>query len=844
MSFPVTGPTLVKRLFHREEIPPFYSLLNLWAIEEGILIGLDLQFSAIFEMELPDPLHKGEPEEQAFFTAVQRALQGLPDNVTVQFLIRVRTGNDETIKRYVSSTEAQTDVTRFIVDQKAEHFGKADLHRRHYYLFVTTHAENIDLLKFRPSPFRFFLPSPSGITEPMHQRRVRELEGIVDALSSQLNAAGDSGAIKLRRMGREDITSFLYEWLNPGRALIVPPPAVRQSKTLRSQIAFNACEAGFDHVYMDGRYHRGINLHTRFESIHQTHFANFLTQITNFQSTKTPAAEKDMDIVVTVHTLKQEEAIKSLSFQSYLADVIGNINVFKKDYGAEMMSTQGHELLTTVKDGFQKLFDVSLCVVLRDGSLETLTERTNHVLRSFPSLGDAEGVIDDMSHLPLFLSVLPNHGHLNTRRHMFHTDAVAQIIPITAPWAGSAEPKILFQTDDSQLLPFDLFDPKLPAKHGLCLGSSGSGKSFTINYILTNFFIESDKNHIIVIDVGGSYRKICQLFGGEYLEIELSDKFAFNPFPPRSIAVINDKPEGFEVDPDVISFLTTVVQKMLKLTELSGRAQLIMERAVTDVYKLAKNDPPLLSSLHSQLKDYKGDDEDKALASGFAKDLELWTAGRYSKMVNRPNSLNPRARLVVFDLQKLEQQPDLLPVIFFLIKNVIYNKLMDISLRKWLVVDEAWKFFKDEAGSKLIIDLYKTARKFNGAIFSISQSIDDFLKTPAAGAVIDNSKVKFVLPIATQQEALKEFELTPPDIEEVKGLKRVSGRYSEVFLKFNKESRVIRIQPSRVDYSICTTSPDDLNREKDLRLRNPEFSELQVIQAMSGMNPTGGHSND
>ena len=40
------------------------------------------------------------------------------------------------------------------------------------------------------------------------------------------------------------------------------------------------------------------------------------------------------------------------------------------------------------------------------------------------------------------------------------------------------------------------------------VGGSGAGKSFATNYLLTNFLIESDNNHLITIEPGPSYRKI------------------------------------------------------------------------------------------------------------------------------------------------------------------------------------------------------------------------------------------------------------------------------------------------------------------------------------------------
>src|SRR5262249_34209961 len=132
-------------------------------------------------------------------------------------------------------------------------------------------------------------------------------------------------------------------------------------------------------------------------------------------------------------------------------------------------------------------------------------------------------------------------------------------------------------------------------------------------------------------------------------------------------------------------------------------------------------------------------------AKHFADSLELWTQGMYGRLFNRPGSLDIRKRLVVFDLQGLENHPDLQSVYFFVIRSIIWGKLLDRSLKKIIVVDEGWKFFNDDIGAQLIENLYRTARKFNGAVLSISQSPKDFLDTKAANAIITNSYIKYVL---------------------------------------------------------------------------------------------------
>jgi conjugal transfer ATP-binding protein TraC len=651
-----------------------------------------------------------------------------------------------------------------------------------------------------------------------------ELEETACMLQSSLESAG----IDARRFKKEELTGFVYRYLNPSRSALLPASPVRSDQTLRSQMALNACQSEFDLIYLDGFYYRAVNLHTRPETV-------FFQDLLAFLDSLTP----EFYFCFTVHIGSQERTLKQVHSIATQAKNIMVMHTIKRYHEAEKKAEAADQMIEHVTETFQKVFQVSMAVVIQETTPGKLTLKTNEAVQYFRKMSEAEGVIDDMNHLPLFLSMLPNHSHLNFRKFFMHTDAVCQVLPLSAPWRGSKTPKILFQTADQELMPVDLFDPSLEAKHGLILGSTGSGKSFTCNYLLTNFLIESDKNHIVIVDVGGSYRKLCDTFQGQYLQIELSEKFAFNPFLPKELAVIgchsheNGNPEVFEIDPDVISYLTLLVQKMLNLKQITGRQSTILENAITRTYQFAPTDPPLLSALHAQLENYKGDPKDQEIAQEFAKNMEIWVSGRYGKLMNRPQSMTIHARLVVFDLQKLDEQPELQGVIFFVIKNVIQAKLKDLSLKKMIVIDEGWKFFNDEVGAKLIMDLYRTARKFNGAVYSISQNPSDFLKTAAADSMIGNSSIKYILKIKTGHELLSQFRLNETEVEDVKELRISKGKFSEVFLKFGEHARVIRISPSPMDYWICTTDPDDTKTEQKLRSEHPEFTTEQLLTELA-----------
>jgi conjugation system TraG family ATPase len=79
----------------------------------------------------------------------------------------------------------------------------------------------------------------------------------------------------------------------------------------------------------------------------------------------------------------------------------------------------------------------------------------------------------------------------------------------------------------------DLFDA--PRKKGitsnmgmLVCGTSGGGKSMTVNHILRTLYDQGA--HCVTVDIGGSYKGLCELVGGYYFTYEEGNPIRFNPF--------------------------------------------------------------------------------------------------------------------------------------------------------------------------------------------------------------------------------------------------------------------------------------------------------------------------
>ncbi|MFH1367871.1 MAG: ATP-binding protein [Elusimicrobiota bacterium] len=796
--------TKLKQLLYPNNTAPFHQLVNLWAIEDNCVIGVDGSVSVVYELStLPDLIHFPPEETNGILQGISRSLLSLPNNTVLQFIVEGSFGNADIIKRYRDTVKVNDNFSKTIVKDKVDFLFNVKSRKYRYFLYVTIPKDKI------PAGSFYFTGLKNKLAD-YHGRQAAKINSIAGNFTREVSSCG----IKTRQLLNDELLSFLYQKLNPGRPLDFKP---RPGETLRSQLCLSAAENSFYYTTLGDKYFKAVNLHSRPESISFFYVAQFLAGL-------------DVDFTANFTLLvSPDEDIRKMLKSASTLDKQANFLTPSVRYKAIAIDS----MLDDIEHTHQRLFGFTLSVMLSDSKIDFLTKKTNNAVSAFRTLGEAEGIIENMNHIYLLLSSLPGHSFFNSRVHPFAQDAIANLLPIQRSWQGSEIPKMVFLTGASEMIGLDLFDKELPAKHGLIIGSTGSGKSFTTNYFLTNYLIESSNNQVVIIDVGGSYRKLCEIFGGQYVDIKISDEYAFNPFPQKQFFYTESK----EVDPDVFSFLGLILQKMLKRPELSGRESTIIENCIKSAYKNAKTDPPRLEDVSESFKNYEGDEEDKSTAVGFYKDLAPWVSGRYGTLLNNKNPklvLNPNARIVVFDLQKLADEKDLGPVMFFVVRSAIQARLANKQLQKIIVIDEGWQFFNDDTGSQLIENLYRTARKFNASVFSISQSPADFLSTKASNAIISNSYTKYFLKIDSKgTELLPQFGLNHSEISEIQNLSFSPKKYSEVFVKFLNHCSVLRIIPNPLDYWICTTDSKDYIVEQEFKKKHPQLSYNDFILKLS-----------
>ncbi len=160
---------------------------------------------------------------------------------------------------------------------------------------------------------------------------------------------------------------------------------------------------------------------------------------------------------------------------------------------------------------------------------------------------------------------------------------------------------------------------------------------------------------------------------------------------------------------------------------------------------------------------------------------------------------------MVFCIRDLEDSLRL--VAMYIILNYIWNRVRSKLKKRILVVDEAWTMMQFDDSAKFLFGLVKRARKYYLGITTITQDVEDFVKSPYGKPVITNSSMQLLLkqaPAAIEYLA-KIFNLT----EGEKYMLLNSGVGQGLFFAGLKHV-AIKVIASYTEDQIITSDPSQL----------------------------------
>ncbi len=527
--------------------------------------------------------------------------------------------------------------------------------------------------------------------------------------------------------------------------------------------------------------------------------------------------DRVLDISIFVHPIDSAEILKK--FQKKVAEVQSQImSREEKGLVRDPVLDTAYRDLEQLRDDLQqaqeRIFDVGVYITIYGSTTEELDKAESEIKSMLesrliylkPALFQQEQG---------FKSVLPLGNDELSVNSKLNSSPLSSIFPFVS-FDLTSDKGILYGVNrhNASLVLFDRFS--LENYNSVIFAKSGAGKSYTTKLeILRTLMFDTE---VIVIDPEREYEFLSQTVGGRYFNISLNSEHHINPFdlaPPRE-----DESAADVLRSNIVSLVGLF---RIMLGGLSPEEDAIIDKAITETYALkditadsniADLEPPLLSDFEMVLSGMEGSDS-------LVQRLSKYTKGTWSGFINQPTNVDINKKFVVFSVRDMED--DLKPVAMYIITHFIWNMVRKELKKRLLVIDEAWWMMKSEDTASFLYGLAKRGRKYYLGLATITQDVDDFLKSPYGLPMITNSSIQLLLKQSptTIDNLQKTFNLS----DEEKYLLLESDVGEGIFFAGLKHV-AIKVIASYTEDQIITSDPSQV-----LALRRARAAELDTAPA-------------
>ena len=377
---------------------------------------------------------------------------------------------------------------------------------------------------------------------------------------------------------------------------------------------------------------------------------------------------------------------------------------------------------------------------------------------------------------------------------------------------------LVLQRPDESIQGTSPFQEGYESYSACIIGLPGSGKSVLGNMITRALHFDESIN-IVKLDVGGSHSRETEVLGGIEYEFTIDKPGGFNPF-----SIINKAPKTN----DLIQILATFLETILK------------EQHESFISKDLKAD------IESSLKHYIDGGPTNPSIDDFlekshdliprVKLLQRWSSkGIYGNAFKElPNERPSENRLKYFNFSKIAQAMDgdfaqggLASVMVAFNFDMLFNR----NGKRFVFMADEVPVFVQRCFSFFDLSI-SNIRKFGDGFITIGQKTEHFIVQ--GKSLLEASPSKFIFTVDAKDEIFADrLGMTLKEVQTIKNLKRVQGKYSEVFHLDNLGSRTYRITLSPQEYWSYTSKKEDKDKIHHLLQSVPGLTIEEAIRCLS-----------
>lgn len=375
----------------------------------------------------------------------------------------------------------------------------------------------------------------------------------------------------------------------------------------------------------------------------------------------------------------------------------------------------------------------------------------------------------------------------------------------------------------------DLFDTKKNKNANLnILGTSGAGKTFTMQLLALRMRMRGIQCYIIAPIKGHEFRRACNRIGGQFIKIAPGSPHCINIMEIRHTITpemeLIDEMDYSEMD----SMLAKKIQQLmiffsLLIPDMTNEEEQMLDEALIrtyakygithdndSVYISRKANPPkikampILGDLHEELCKNE-------MTKRIAIIVSRFVTGS-AQSFNQPTNVDLSNKYTVLDLSELKGK--LLPVGMMIALDYVWDKIKsDRTKKKAIMIDEIWQLIgagSNRLAAEFCLEIFKVIRGFGGAAISATQDLSDFfgLEDGRYGrAIINNSKNKIILNLEPDEaEFVKDtLKLTTTELRSITRFER-----GEALICSNNSKVSVTIKASAEEQEMITTDRAEL----------------------------------
>jgi type IV secretory pathway VirB4 component len=449
--------------------------LDFWHFYDDFMVFGDGSLGCGFKLKGKDISCETVSEINTFNQKLEDMVSSIEEGLNLQVFYRLSPNVDKLISAHEGLSKSYPDKTYGPILKSRSDFMRKNQERGHYfkpevYLFLRSKS-----LSYKSRGVFSKEKSFTRASEEEFQKHSKAFEKTVNQLSGNLVSLG----IMDKELEASEWTKLIYEHFNLSRSEKLKSPKIRPPQFLKANSLSSQLLLTDMHLYKNfleiGSYQfKTISLKSLPEETHSGLIDRLLK------------LSFHCSISQTMKMCNQSGEQKRLGVKRRLNHSMASGSANVSDLQSEANLNQIEGLLSELVDSSQKIVEADLNIIIWGETERELEDKEDEVLRALKGLEGAEGIVETYANFDAFIKLTPGLCRMNRPKKLKSTN-FAHLLPVYSYWEGNSNPVCLLPNRDNVLTSIDPFSKELPNWNGFIIGSSGSGKSFTLNSLILMF---------------------------------------------------------------------------------------------------------------------------------------------------------------------------------------------------------------------------------------------------------------------------------------------------------------------------------------------------------------------